>query len=472
MVTCEEFEQIIKTYISPLLPNVEFDYTIFHAKGVHPKPIEVDKSKNILTVYSSKRESPLCCKGKITYGEDFHSTASMVLEEIERVNNIFTTNASKKDPYSWHYLDALYQTAVIKTICEVLSVNASVKLLEIIHALEKWAQKTYEGKKIPFGFIVDGSRSAGADSEDYISFLNSAHSAAFSDGVFSAIVLDINGNVLEHKPLVYEDALPRIKRKGNLGKLPLSPSRFRAFTDLCKKSKIGILALSNGDILLFQECSLLFAKRNGTWGAYSWGAFIYPCLSAILGINKFKTSTDENEEEINKQNLIKIRLARAIYKSWLDVSFAHSGGCLAVILENRIDDDDFRHTLENCLLSEPLEKKFIKKIGPDKAAELNKKNEIVKKLVRYNENTKCTTPFFEISDKLRAELMSLDGATVVSSDGNILATGAILSVTSGSEGGGRLAATRELSKFGFAAKISEDGGITAYVREKKVLHLG
>lgn len=52
--------------------------------------------------------------------------------------------------------------------------------------------------------------------------------------------------------------------------------------------------------------------------------------------------------------------------------------------------------------------------------------------------------------------------------GNIVAAGAIISVSAGSEGGGRTAAAKKGSHLGLGIKISEDGGISVYKDEMKV----
>ena len=61
----------------------------------------------------------------------------------------------------------------------------------------------------------------------------------------------------------------------------------------------------------------------------------------------------------------------------------------------------------------------------------------------------------------------MDGATVIDSDGTIIAVGAILKIEAGSEGGGRLAAATTLSKYGVAIKISQDGIIKAFYPDRK-----
>jgi len=70
--------------------------------------------------------------------------------------------------------------------------------------------------------------------------------------------------------------------------------------------------------------------------------------------------------------------------------------------------------------------------------------------------------FADIPRPIREELAALDGATVLDRAGTVLAAGAIVRVPGGSEGGGRLAAAKALSRLGLAVKISADGGISAF----------
>ena len=72
-----------------------------------------------------------------------------------------------------------------------------------------------------------------------------------------------------------------------------------------------------------------------------------------------------------------------------------------------------------------------------------------------------------------SDLVSLDGAAVISNSGKILAYGAILEPTkkgktSGSEGS-RTKAAIGASKFGLAVKVSSDGDITVYLDGKKLI---
>ena len=61
---------------------------------------------------------------------------------------------------------------------------------------------------------------------------------------------------------------------------------------------------------------------------------------------------------------------------------------------------------------------------------------------------------------MRQELLSIDGATVILDDGQILSAGAILQIPAGSSGGGRKAAAHVLAHYGLGVKVSNDGKIS------------
>ena len=77
--------------------------------------------------------------------------------------------------------------------------------------------------------------------------------------------------------------------------------------------------------------------------------------------------------------------------------------------------------------------------------------------------------FFELSRKLRQELLSIDGATVINNEGEIIAVGAIILIESGGFSGGRLAASKTLAKYGVSIKISADGQIQGYKMDRHKL---
>ena len=142
-------------------------------------------------------------------------------------------------------------------------------------------------------------------------------------------------------------------------------------------------------------------------------------------------------------------IREVIYTSSIDSSFARTGACIGVIdpqsvenLEVAINQNDYLQSGE-CSKTQTL-------------------NMIVR-----------DRKFQELDRRLRQELLAIDGATVLSVDGQILAVGAILKIAGGSAGGGRLAAAKTLAEFGLGIKVSQDGGISGFrgIREDPVFRL-
>lgn len=144
---------------------------------------------------------------------------------------------------------------------------------------------------------------------------------------------------------------------------------------------------------------------------------------------------------------------KAIYCTLLDVSFSHTGSCLAIVMPD----------IETDKISEIIKERFDLSITgnlPDSISEDSReKIQVLKYLLADNNSIRS---FFEIEKPLRKEILSLDGATVVSLDGSFYCAGSIVSVPGGSSGGGRTAAAKQLAQIGVGIKVSEDGYIEAY----------
>lgn len=88
-------------------------------------------------------------------------------------------------------------------------------------------------------------------------------------------------------------------------------------------------------------------------------------------------------------------------------------------------------------------------------------------------------PFFELGRKARQEIIGIDGATIILTDGRFLTTGAIIDnqatkrayeVTKETEasGGARKKIAMKLSVYGIAIKISSDGYIECFKNKKHI----
>ena len=101
---------------------------------------------------------------------------------------------------------------------------------------------------------------------------------------------------------------------------------------------------------------------------------------------------------------------------------------------------------------------YIPKSDLDNCDETDEKKKVLLRLINAGKDNQDRL-FFNLDRKLRQELLSLDGATVIDGSGRVLGVGAIVKIDESSEDGGRLAATKQLASYGLAVKVSSDGHI-------------
>jgi DNA integrity scanning protein DisA with diadenylate cyclase activity len=137
-------------------------------------------------------------------------------------------------------------------------------------------------------------------------------------------------------------------------------------------------------------------------------------------------------------------LRTAIYQSCLDASFARTGACIGLLRHDHIGlfRTDGRVNSSDSLDSSP---------------EQSEKARAAKAIIGASK-------FQELNRLVRKDILSLDGATVLSSNGSFLAAGAILRLTEveTQNQGGRAAAAKTLAPYGLGIKVSQDGTITAF----------
>lgn len=342
----------------------------------------------------------------------------------------------------------------------------------LIKCLQRWSEKTYEGHNVCYGFLINlnsndknyyknKSKSYG----DFVDFIGEEYSAVFTDGITSVVEIDKDCNFIEYKSILHASSpLPN-----NLHNVYL-PIRFaQIIYENVDKDTVGLFLLTNGDIILAKNKMISFVKRGGRWLNFSQKSF-YDIISDYVGKNEtLKT------------------IIQSVYCSCLDISFAHSGGLIAIVDTNKekwkndisredkpvvtnldtLSDDDFNSFPE--VLDHIYEKESYKIKTTNEGQETiinglltDLKKRLTKK--RYLlQILKDNTYFPKIDRKLRADLSGLDGAMIIDMNGNIVACGAIIANEAGSSGGGRGSAARTLSKYGgFAIKISTDGYIEAF----------
>lgn len=405
---------------------------------------------------------------KVTYNDFGSSSVKRKYETLSDVEYAYE-GAVQKGIINWFfisYIKSKENNIKLKNRDDLNLSDIKPKINRLCDLLEKWSKKTYEGKKVPFAFVINPNSSSGTI--DYLDFLSEEYSATLSDGINSIIELDINLKLKAYNSITQDNVFDKIDLSTAV------PYRFSQVIQNFTKDKLGIFLLISGDIILAKDGKIELVKREGTWLNFSRDIFI----EVLLGNNDTK-----NKVKLNKEVL------EAVYATSLDVSFSHGGGIIAITdevykliknndydyIKNNYNELDFINNfqskdksiidyidyLKNDLLTySQLSKKYPKifKKSDEKLMKRFNKREIVKFLV----NNK----FQYLDRKLRTELVGMDGATIINSSGDVLAVGAIIQNESGSYGGGRGAAAKKLSKYGLAIKISTDGYIEVYENEK------
>lgn len=433
-----EFKYILRTYILPL---VQFDGDLI----LKQEPTKKHKLSKHISCYAKRQEHYLYFFPSLETPQ-FHyrirtknpkqelGAAEKILREIMCVSNFDYRDAeftllNYYDKEEFIYRNTRFDVAFELGLCSWLG---SECIYELIQRLRDWSQKTYEGSHMSFGFIIDSTQTS-KGIVDYLSFLKSNHSAVFTDGMSSGIKLDHKGRIVKYFSAMQGHSIDKQKHT------PWSPYEFIDFTNMCRTEKgsnwIGIIMQSNGDMLVFKKKQLVFVKRNSKW--------IY--LDSFTIHSAFKNRYHHNAVEFDEFD--RKKFADEVYLSALDTSFAHTGGCIAIIEDKYIDI---------------VKQKCFPKDSLDNEDNINEKKAIIKRLISTGSIDGEKQYFQYLDRKLRLELLSLDGATVLDSSGKILCVGAIVKIDGGSEGGGRLAATKELAKYGLAMKISMDGNIQCF----------
>ena len=350
------------------------------------------------------------------------------------------------------YLHRLNMTAIEKAICESVSEVASDTLLDIVTMLDSYSSRTYEGKRIDFGIIINETQEAEIKTKNvhYQEMFKYDFFAVLSNGIQSCVEFDKDGYLLGHI------SLERMRFKPTICSYDYS-----SFARYCDAGRIGVVLDANGDILIFKNRCMIYSKKRGVWNSY-----FHDEIIALLS-----NRTSQSMKEMRK----------SIYFTALDVSFAGTGSCIAYLNRTsieqaltHIDLDDIlteKHFKIKCeQLAESMPKRRNKNVQTLDYANIN-----YEEYVQKYEKSKTSAlkkviagrKFHELSRKLRAELASIDGAIIVDYDGTIIACGAIVRIEAGSSGGGRLAATSTLAKYGVALKISQDGIMQAFMADKK-----
>lgn len=417
---------------------------------------EIESSSRDLEVALGKSNSVLLKPTKLDdyriilkRGQAFKSfEVNLIRSIIHEINEL-----SKLEIEDKMYLHQLQNMAIEKALIESITENGSETVLGIINALQKWASRTYEGATVKLGILVNlGTNADSTNPVHYSDIINSDFFALFTDGISSFVEFDKNGQLIGYLNLKNPKTVPTV-----------SPYGFDRLARICNDKRVGIVLTERGDILVFYARQLIFAKRNGNWCVYSHEEVI-----RLLYNNVSYTAK---------------QIRRAIYNTALDCSFAYKGACITYVNKDKAMEALSHIDAADIISEEHFEMK--KKLELEEAEKLYNIGNAKKIIERYslsyedflnkNQYTKTMAirkivagkKLFELDRKLIEEMTSVDGATIIDYDGTIIAVGAIIKIEAGSKGGGRLAATTTMAKYGVSIKVSQDGIMQGFSVDKQ-----
>ena len=316
------------------------------------------------------------------------------------------------------FLNQLEDFVVRRAIAQTVGVDKQAETLEaILETLAAWASQTYEGERVSAGILIAATpASTGTAKFSLLELMKEDFGKVLSDGVDSWWRVDEASLVLGFDTVD--------SSKANVSERGCFPLRYLPLASRTSGKEVGVALNRNGEILMFAQGELKFAKRRGKWlhfthepviTSMSWGG------ASALDVRE------------------------AIYESCLDASIARSGGCIGIIRKQLLSS-----FVTKCPVSNDDVLDRAAKLKPLTAAQLI-----------------CGKAFQSIPRLVRKELLGLDGAVVLRWDGVVVAAGAILELHDVKRGnqGGRSAAAKALSRFGMGIKISEDGMISGYKLE-------
>jgi len=367
--------------------------------------------------------------------------------EVALVKSIISElGALKESNLDDNYFRTLQSFVIENAICKSVNELSHETLHQIVAQLNTWSKRTYEGNSATFGFLVCNIKAAGKQNPNlHISkILQENFSAVLADGINTCFKISSDGYLLNYI------TLPKSKEQ-NIN----APYEYIDMANICYGSRVGVCLSKDGDILIFHDKNLVYAKRGGVWSRYSHEEII--------------DRISDNVSDLSDKT------RQAIYLSALDVSFARTGGCV-VHLNKSAEETFLKHINESDILLKNYyfikydqEHNLITSIEQEQQPTTEEKPSYEEFLSRTTSNKisnlRCMIngrKFADLSRKLRQELLSVDGATVIDNDGDIVAVGAIIMIESGSFSGGRLAAAKTLSHYGVSLKISEDGQIQGF----------
>lgn len=393
-----------------------------------PRPIE----RTISSSLARKSIDRAAAKQWSTMDAREHMICKLVIERLTSVLQIRPTPQSSE---SLAAIRRQFEDDIVSAYIKEWH-DVHIDVASVLSAMHTLAEQTYENKPLSFGCIIDPQLHRKPDSkEDPFpdNILESKKYRALSDGYRTAFHISSHGAVVEFVALEHFGPA----KKKDLSDSHYYPHWSQHMASCSRDKRCGIALTNHGDILVFDEGSLVLTYRFGRWQLWNHAALCLLLRDMIRG------------KKVALQTAAK--LAKTIYKAALDASFRRRGALFVVL--------DKKNHLSEVTNPEDRVRDARREVGD-----------------RHFDGALNARVLQALPRETIAELASLDGAIVTERNGTILAYGAVLRPKKqgrlkGSEGS-RTKAAIGASNYGVAVKVSSDGQITVYDDGQEFLALG
>lgn len=438
-----EYKHFVVNYLLPLLglKNITLQYINTPLANSGAEYIYRD-GENV--VFTNGKSILFKLGAGFEFSEDSVKISNLIVGWFTKVSKYNIVTGKRKISYESDIIQSNnYELAIQNGICEWIGGAKNKNVERLFNILEHWVVKTYEGHNVTLGVIINPCKKSTFDTTfgDWCEFLNDDFSALLTDCVNSVVELDKNCNFCRYISITENNRLKETRLVHDV------PYKFTSIiNEYVIGECVGIFLLANGDIILSKNGKVLFVRRN-----FKWLNFSYEAFEKVIYHNFGKNYVDDS-------------LLKEIFASTLDVSFSHLGGIISVVDKDAdLTDEDGSHIINkaDCLLEQISLKELKAELQAFGLSEEEANHRVLKRNVIL-ELTKGKD-FAKLDRKLRCELISLDGACVINTSGKARSFGAIIKNDNDSSGGGRGAAAKKLSGYGFAIKISTDGYVELYI---------
>lgn len=398
--------EISEKYLLPFFSGAKLETATAQSESrdkkvsyINPQVIGFKVNKNDKYRLQFKRDQPFAQKGNPTREARVIEAFTEILGDME---------GALASPLKDDLLSTFQRRVAARAVADQTSERAT---LSVVDQLARWATRLYEGAPISsaIGISSDDVKEPQLTLNDIAS---NDFGAVLSNGFDTLLEFNQGLKFVAHRVLAPAPDIP----------VHYCPWRHTAIAQWTSRSseRIAIVLNRLGEILIFRQGQLLFARRGGTW--------------------HFLT----HEPVIRQMSIPKDqKIRKAIYETALDASFSRTGACIGVV-------------------SYEFAGKWAEVVASTDLLEVGSstKTKAIKQIVGDRK-------FQELDRTLRQELVAIDGSTVIDHTGKIVAVGAILKIGGGSTSGGRTAAAQQLGTMGLGVKVSQDGGITGFRQKEK-----